>query len=171
MRSTLIAAGLLLSASFTAALRAQNTPTPPAKTADGDKPHAIVALPNAVKWGPAPAVLPAGAQAAVLEGDPSKPGPFTLRLLLPADYRIPPHYHPGIEHVTVVKGTFFVGMGEKFDASKVSELPTGTFAALQPGVRHFALTKGETTIIQLHGVGPWGLTYVNPADDPRGKAQ
>jgi quercetin dioxygenase-like cupin family protein len=170
MKSALIIATLLLSASFAAALRAQNTPTPAANTASADKPHAIVALPNAITWGPAPAVLPAGAQAAVLEGDPSKPGPFTLRVLMPADYRIPPHYHPGIEHVTVVKGTFFVGMGEAFDASKASELPTGTFAALQPGVRHFALTKGET-IIQLHGVGPWGLIYVNPADDPRNKAR
>jgi hypothetical protein len=170
MKSTLITATLLLSAGLTAALRAQNTPTPTANTAHSDTSHAIVALPSAVTWGPAPAVLPAGAQAAVLEGDPSKPGPFTLRLLLPADYRIPPHYHPAIEHVTVLKGTFFVGMDQTFDPSKVSELPTGTFAALQPGVRHFALTKGEA-IIQLHGVGPWGLIYVNPADDPRNKAQ
>jgi quercetin dioxygenase-like cupin family protein len=135
-----------------------------------DKPHAIVALPNAIKWGPAPPILPPGAQAAVLEGDPAQPGSFTLRLSLPANYRIPPHYHPVTEHVTVLEGTFYVGMGETFDASQATNLPAGTFAALEPGVRHFALTKGPT-VIQLHGVGPWGLIYVNAADDPRNNAK
>jgi quercetin dioxygenase-like cupin family protein len=89
-----------------------------------------------------------------------------MRALFPSGYRIPPHYHPVAEHVTVLKGTFKVGMGEKYDASAMTRLPTGTFAALQPGTRHFAEAEGET-IVQLHGVGPWGLTYVNPADDPR----
>lgn len=128
--------------------------------------HAIVALPDQLAWGPAPPALPPGAKAAVLEGNPSAPGPFTMRVLLPDHYRIPPHYHPVTEHVTVVKGTFKVGMGEKFDASAMTSLPTGTFAALEPGTRHFAESQGET-IIQLHGVGPWGITYVSPADDPR----
>jgi quercetin dioxygenase-like cupin family protein len=128
--------------------------------------HAIVATPNAITWAAAPDVLPPGAQAAVLEGDPSQPGPFTLRLAMPANYRIPPHFHPVTEHVTVLEGTFYVGMGETFDAEKASALPSGTFAALGPEVRHFAYTKGRT-VIQLHGTGPWGLIYVNPADDPR----
>lgn len=166
MRSTLITTAVLLSATFVSApLDAQNA----AATQSG-KPHAIVATPNVIQWGPAPDILPQGAQAAVLEGDPSKPGPFTLRLRMPADYRIPPHYHPVTEHVTVLEGTFYVGMGETFDASTATGLPTGTFAALGPGVRHFALTKGQT-VIQLHGVGPWGLVYVDPADDPRKKAK
>jgi quercetin dioxygenase-like cupin family protein len=102
----------------------------------------------------------------VLEGDPGKAGPFTMRVLLPNRYRIPPHYHPVTEHVTVVKGAFKVGMGDKFDASAMTSLPAGTFAALEPGTRHFAESQGET-ILQLHGVGPWGITYVNQADDPR----
>jgi quercetin dioxygenase-like cupin family protein len=89
-----------------------------------------------------------------------------MRLLMPDRYRIPPHYHPFTEHVTVMKGAFNVGMGEKFDTAAMNRLPTGTFAALEPGTRHFAEAQGET-ILQLHGVGPWGLTYVNPADDPR----
>jgi quercetin dioxygenase-like cupin family protein len=89
-----------------------------------------------------------------------------MRLQVPDRYRIPPHFHPATEHVTVLKGTFKVGMGEKFDASAMTRLPTGTFAALEPGVRHFAESEGET-VIQLHGTGPWRLTYVNPADDPR----
>lgn len=133
------------------------------------KAHAIVALPSQLTWGPAPAVLPAGAKLAVLEGDPTANGPYTMRLQLPDRYRISPHFHRFTEHVTVVKGTFKVGMGEKFDASALTPLPPGTFAALEPGVRHFAEAEG-VTVLQLHGVGPWGLTYVNPADDPRGGA-
>ena len=128
--------------------------------------HAIVALPDQITWGPAPAALPAGAKAAVLEGNPGEAGPFTMRVLLPNRYRIPPHYHPAVEHVTVLKGALKVGMGDKFDGSAMNLLPAGTFAALEPGTRHFAESEGET-ILQLHGVGPWQITYVNPADDPR----
>ena len=127
--------------------------------------HAIVALPDQITWGPGPASLPAGTKAAVLEGNPSETGPFTMRVLLPNRYRIPPHFHPAVEHVTVLPGTFKVGMGDKFDGSAMTSLPTGTFAALEPGTHHFAESQGET-IVQLHGVGPWRITYVNPADDP-----
>jgi mannose-6-phosphate isomerase-like protein (cupin superfamily) len=151
----LLAAILSLSAGVAAA---QGAPT----SATG---HAIVVPPDKVTWGPAPAVLPAGAKLAVLEGNPFETGPFTMRLLVPDHYRLPPHHHPFVEHVTVVKGTFRVGMGEKYDASALIDLPTGTFAALEPGTRHFAEAKGET-ILQLHGIGPWSLVYVNPADDP-----
>jgi quercetin dioxygenase-like cupin family protein len=128
--------------------------------------HAIIAPAGTEQWAAAPAILPPGARLAVLEGDPGKPGAFTMRLLMPAGYRIPPHFHPVDEHVTVIRGTFQVGMGDRFDPAKLSDLPVGTFAALSPGIRHFAQAK-EETVIQLHGVGPWSLTYVNPADDPR----
>jgi quercetin dioxygenase-like cupin family protein len=128
--------------------------------------HAIVVPPDQITWGPAPPVLPAGAKLAVLEGNPNEAGPFTMRLLMPDRYRLPPHYHPAVEHVTVVKGTLKVGMGEKFDPSALTPLPAGTFAALEPGTRHFVEAQGET-ILQLHGIGPWALVYVNPADDPR----
>lgn len=136
--------------------------SPPAAAAQ----QAVVAVPGSITWGAAPAVLPAGAKAAVLEGDPSQPGAFTLRLWLPDGYTIPPHFHPVAEHVTVVQGTLLVGMGDQLDASKFNELPTGTFGLIPPGMRHFARAKGDV-VIQLHGVGPWGLSYVNPADDPR----
>lgn len=149
-----------------AASAAAQSPTQAA--AGAEKPHAIVATPDAIRWASAPASLPPGAKLAVLAGDPATAGPFTMRLAMPAGYRIPPHFHPVTEHVTVIEGTFYVGMGETFDAAKAGALPAGTFAALEPGVRHFALTK-EATIIQLHGVGPWRITYVNPADDPRNK--
>lgn len=157
MRHLLIT-GLTLTLAAGAAM-AQGAPTV-------ESPHAILALPGQVSWGPAPAVLPPGAQVAVLEGNPSEAGPFTMRVQLPDGYRIPPHFHPVTEQVTVLEGTFKVGMGDRFDASALKPLPTGAFAALQPGVRHFAQAQGKT-IVQLHGVGPWSLTYVNPADDPR----
>ena len=128
--------------------------------------HAIIALPDKITYTPAPDILPPGAQLAVLDGNPAEAGPYTMRLRMPAGYRIPPHFHPAFEHVTVLRGSFKVGMGEKFDTSKMTSLPAGTFAALAPGVRHFAQAQGET-LIQLHGTGPWTVTYVNPADDPR----
>lgn len=134
--------------------------------ATGGEQHAIVALPDKIAWAPAPPILPRGAELAVVEGDPSKAGAFTMRLRMPDGYRLPAHFHPVTEHVTVIQGTFRVGMGDKFDPAALGDLPTGTFAALAPGMRHFAQARGET-VIQLHGVGPWSLTYVNPADDPR----
>ena len=156
MRALLLAASLVAAPSF---ILAQ------APAGDAAQ-HAIVVPPSSVTWGPAPAVLPAGAKAAVLEGDPAQPGAFTLRLWLPDGYTIPPHFHPVAEHVTVIQGTFMVGMGEQLDASKFAELPTGTFGFIPPGMKHFARAKGEV-VVQLHGTGPWALIYVNPADDPR----
>jgi len=128
--------------------------------------HVIVAVPDSMTWGDAPPVLPAGAKAVMLEGNPMKPGPFTLRLSFPDGYTIPPHYHPTPEHVTVIKGTLLVGMGTQLDPMKFNELPAGTFGVIPPGMRHFARAKGDV-IIQLHGTGPWRLIYVNAADDPR----
>jgi hypothetical protein len=119
-------------------------------------------------WGQAPPSLPPGAQAALLEGDPAKAGPFTLRLRMPDGYKIPPHYHPAVEHVTVLQGTFVLGKGEKATTDGEKPLAAGSFAFMPAGMRHFARTQGDT-IVQLHGIGPWGITYVNPADDPRSK--
>ncbi|MBA2261028.1 MAG: cupin domain-containing protein [Acidobacteria bacterium] len=128
--------------------------------------HALT-LPSEITWGPAPASVPSGAQAAMLEGNPAKEGPFTMRLKLPDGYRLPPHYHPAVEHVTVLQGTFVLGVGEKLNTSTEKPLGAGSFAFMPAGMRHFARAQGET-IIQLHGVGPWGITYVNASDDPRG---
>jgi quercetin dioxygenase-like cupin family protein len=133
---------------------------------DAHEGKAIVVPPDAIQWGPAPASLPAGAKVAVLEGDPSKPGAFTMRLSLPDGYRIAPHFHPADEHVTVLSGSFQVGMGETFDGGKLTTLPVGTFGMIPAGMRHFAQAKGAT-MLQLHGTGPWKLTYVNPADQPK----
>jgi quercetin dioxygenase-like cupin family protein len=121
-----------------------------------------------LKWGQAPPSLPPGAQAVLLEGDPAKEGPFTLRIRMPDGYKIPPHHHPAVEHVTVLQGTFVLGMGEKATTDGEKPLAAGSFAFMPAGTRHFARTQGDT-IVQLHGIGPWGITYVNPADDPRTK--
>jgi len=122
--------------------------------------------PADVAWKDGPGSLPAGARVAVLEGDPAKEGFFTIRLRFPDGYRIPPHFHSKVEHVTVVSGSFNLGMGEKFDQSATREMPAGSFGFWPAGMRHFAWAKGET-VVQLHGVGPWTITYVDPADDPR----
>ncbi len=120
-----------------------------------------------IQWKDGPASLPAGAKFAVLEGDPSKEGFFTMRLWFPDGYKIQPHWHPKVEHVTVISGTFYLGMGEKFDQTGAREMPAGTFGFWPAEMRHFAWAKGNT-VVQLHGIGPWSITYVNPADDPRG---
>jgi mannose-6-phosphate isomerase-like protein (cupin superfamily) len=127
-----------------------------------------VSLPNSLKWGPAPSILPAGARLAVLDGDPTKSGAFTMRLMMPPGYRIPPHFHHADEHVTVISGALNVGMGDKFTTKGGIALSSGSFGMIPEGVHHFAWTRGRT-IIQLHGQGPWGLEYVNAADAPRSR--
>lgn len=134
----------------------------PATKAQSD----VIVNAQEIKWGPAPPSIPSGAQAAVLYGDPGKEGLFSLRLKLPKGYTIAPHTHPKPEIVTVVSGTFRLGMGEQADKSKGRALPAGSFFALSPGMAHFAYAD-EDTVIQLNSTGPWGLTYVNPQDDPR----
>lgn len=131
-------------------------------------PDHIMVKPENVKWMDGPPSLPPGAKFAVIEGDPKAAGLFTMRLWVPAGFKIPAHWHPADEHVTVISGTFLMGMGDKFDSEKLQPLPVGSFAVMLTGTKHFAMAK-EETIIQLHGVGPWGINYVNPADDPRKK--
>ena len=121
-----------------------------------------------LKWMDGPPGLPAGAKFAVLDGDPSKEGLFTLRAVLPANYKIPAHWHPSTENVTVLEGTLYMGMGEKLDESKATALTAGGFTALPGKMGHFAFTK-QSTVIQVHAMGPFAITYYNPADDPRSK--
>src|SRR5437660_1345775 len=121
--------------------------------------------PAELKWQEGPSSIPPGAKIAVLEGNPAKEGPFVMRLKLPDGYRVPPHTHPKPERVTVISGTFHVGMGDKFDKDKGEAMPAGSFGTWPAGMKHFVWAKGET-VIQLHGTGPWSLTYVNPEDDP-----
>lgn|SRR5262245_31209311 len=128
--------------------------------------HAM-AMPGDLKWSDVPS-LPAGAKIAVLEGPLNEAGPITFRLRFPPNYQIPAHWHPGIEHVTVISGSFYMGAGDKLDRSRGQALSAGSFAIMPPKTHHFGWTQ-EETIVQVHGVGPWGITYVNAADDPRKK--
>jgi hypothetical protein len=129
-------------------------------------PHTMV-TPADLKWSDVPS-LPAGAKLAVIEGPLNEAVPLIFRLKLPANYSIPAHWHPGIEHVTVISGTFNMGTGEKLDRSRSMALAAGSVGIMQPRSTHFGWTQDET-IVQVHGVGPWGITYVNPDDDPRKK--
>ena len=128
--------------------------------------HMMVA-PGDLKWTDVPS-LPAGAKLAVIEGPLNEAVPVTFRLKFPANYQIPAHWHPAIEHVTVISGTFNMGTGDKLDKSKTMALSAGGVAIMQIKTNHFAWTN-EETIVQVHGVGPWAINYVNPADDPRKK--
>lgn len=146
---------------------------PPAMPESKDRPvgatvqQHIILPAGEVKWGEGTPSLPPGAKMAVIEGDPKAANAlFTLRFKMPDGYAIPPHYHPADEHVTVISGTFNMGMGSVLDKKLTTVLPAGSFAVMPRGHPHFAFARGET-VVQLHGVGPWGITYLNPADDPR----
>jgi hypothetical protein len=122
--------------------------------------------PDQIQFGPVPPLLPAGAQLAVLEGDPmGSSGDFTVRLKMPNGYRIAPHWHPKRENVTVISGSFKVGMGDSFDVGKMNLFPAGSFAYLDPSMHHYAMAVGET-MVQVHGAAPFQFNYVNPSDDP-----
>ncbi len=156
MRPTL--ATVLLSAVVAmSASAATQSPTP--------APSPVLA-PEEISWGPAPPSLPAGAQAAVLYGDPAAAGPFAMRLKLPKGYRVPLHTHPVAEVVTVISGSFHLAMGEAAKDSTAKAFTAGSFFALEPGMKHYGFADAET-VIQINGMGPWGITYVNPKDDPR----
>jgi quercetin dioxygenase-like cupin family protein len=120
-----------------------------------------------LKWGPAPAAFPSGAQMAVVSGDPGKAGPFTIQLSMPDGYKIKPHSHPTDENVTVMKGTFLVGMGDTWDVAKTKPLAAGASGAVPANAAHFAQAKGKT-VVQVESTGPFAMTYVHPSDDPRG---
>lgn len=132
-------------------------------------PTHILMAPAVAKWGDPPPVFEKGMSFSVVSGDPGKPGLYVVRAKMPAGYKIAPHWHPTDEHVTVLSGTLALGMGEKFDKASMKDLPAGGYALLPAEMRHFAMATTETTI-QVHGQGPFALTYVNPADDPGKRA-
>jgi quercetin dioxygenase-like cupin family protein len=151
MRKTALAATLILAALPFAALAMDE--------------HAAV-QPGALKWSAGPPGLPPGAQFAVLAGDPSKQGAYVLRAKMPAGYKVPPHTHPTDENVTVISGTFHIGMGDKFDAKKGETVKAAGFVHVGKDMQHYAWVSAPT-VIQVHGMGPFEIKYINPADDPR----
>ena len=129
------------------------------------KEHIIT--PADVVWQVGPPTLPPGAKYFLIEGDPIKTGPIIMRLLLPAGYIIPAHFHPGAERATVITGTYNMGTGSKFNKANCKEMPAGSVAIMPPGgIPHFGWASQET-IVQIHIDGPLQITYVNPNDDPR----
>lgn len=137
-----------------------------------DPPHDPKAMglglypPAEIVWKDGPPSLPPGAKIAVLEGDPTKEGFFLMRVRVPNGYHIPAHTHPKPERVTVISGTFKLAMGDDLRVSNAHILPAGTFGVWPPGMKHAVWIEGET-IVQFHGIGPWIINYVNPAEDPR----
>ncbi len=144
-----LVAGPLAAALFTLPLHAQGT-----------------ASAASLKWGPAPAVFPAGAKMAVVSGDPGKTGEFSIELSMPAGYRIPPHFHPTEEHVVIKKGTFLVGMGDKLDLKQAKPMSVGDTGTIPALGHHYAAAK-SAVIVQVTAMGPFAMTYVNPKDDPQ----
>ena len=127
----------------------------------------VVAItPAEIQWGEGPAILPRGVKTVRLQGSAAEPGPFAVRLKLPAGYKLGPHKHSRDEIVTVLSGSVYFGTGETFGRAKGKEYPAGSFVVLPANVPHFTWTK-EEAIIQAHGIGPLDFTYINPADDPQ----
>lgn len=166
-RPTLVFLGALALVSSSMAFTEEEHVSPPGAKHD-DKSHVVAGLDD-VKWGPAPPALPPGAQAVVLAGDPAASGLVTLRVKFPAGYTVPPHWHPSDEHVTVLSGTLSLGMGDKVDVSSAKTLTAGGYIVAPARMHHFATTK-TGAVVQIHLNGPFGITYVNPADDPRSPA-
>jgi quercetin dioxygenase-like cupin family protein len=161
MRTVSLSACLLV---WAVALHAQSGYTTEPAKADAAKADAAK-----LTWGPAPTAFPAGAKMAVVSGDPGKAEEFTVDLSLPNDYRIPPHFHPTDESVTVKKGTFLVGMGDTLDLAKTNAMKAGATGTIPAGHHHYAATKGAA-VVEVTAMGPFAMTYVNAADDPRNKA-
>lgn len=142
-------------------------------TATSDAPPSVLSPPVAlaaadVKWMDAPPSLPAGAKLAVISGNPGLPEPFTIRLQMPDGYKIAPHTHPTDEHVTVMSGTLRAAMGSTWDDKALGDFPAGSYANMATGMAHYVIAKGAT-VVQVHGIGPFVVNYVNPADDPSKK--
>ena len=129
------------------------------------KPMHVIMSEADIKWGDAPPTLPAGAKMAVLQGYPGKAGMYTIRIKAPDGYKVAAHWHPAAEHLTVISGTFNLGTGDKLDDTKTTPMAAGAFGSMPAKMRHFAWCKGETEV-QVSGMGPFVIRYVNPADDP-----
>ena len=130
--------------------------------------HHVVVPPDKVQWGPAPPVLPAGAQLSVLEGNPGAKGPVVMRLKFPANYVVPPHWHTMAERITVISGTFYIGSGDAVDRQGSQALAAGGFVSLPGKMHHYAWVKAPT-VVQINLDGPFDLFYINSADDPQKK--
>ena len=159
-----VAVGVFPALAFAEESKKEASPASSKMAATGE--HKVF-TPGDIKWADGPPSLPAGAKFAVLEGDPAKPGPFTIRLQFPDGYKIPLHTHPTAERVTVISGKFHMGSADKFDEAAGHEMVAGSFSIMPAEMKHFGWATGET-VVQVQSTGPFVIKYVNPADDPRG---
>jgi ketosteroid isomerase-like protein len=128
----------------------------------------VMLAPGELKWGEGPPSLPPGAKMAVVQGDPTQAQPFVIRAMVPAGYKVAPHWHPGVENLTILSGTVALGMGDQFDEKTMTAVPVGGYASLPAEMHHYFMAKTASTF-QVHGIGPFVVNYVNPADDPSKK--
>jgi quercetin dioxygenase-like cupin family protein len=166
MNPTNLAASALVLAVTLATAPAVAQDTSVEAGADAGSREHVLFRSGAIEWKDGPPSLERGARAAVLEGNPAEAGYFAIRLHLPDGFRISPHWHPKPERLTIISGSFRLGMGETFDADATDALEPGTYVAMPSGMRHFAVAEGDT-VVQLTSIGPWQINYVDPADDPR----
>lgn len=127
----------------------------------------VMVTPDELQWVDPPS-LPPGAKLAVIQGPIDQATPFIIRVKFPAEYQVPAHWHPTTEHVTVLSGTFHMGLGDQLDPSKTQALAAGSISIMPAKTNHFAWTQ-EETVVQVHGTGPFAITYVDSANDPRKK--
>jgi quercetin dioxygenase-like cupin family protein len=167
MKKILLSCGVIVAAALLV-FAAEET-TKPSVTSTTATEHQVM-TPSDLKWGDAPPGFPAGGKMAVLNGDPTQAGPFTVRLKAPAGYRVMPHTHPTDERLTVISGSFKIGMGEKFDEKTMQYMGPGSYIVLPANMAHFAKGAKEA-IVQIDSEGPFQINYVNPADDPRNTKQ
>jgi quercetin dioxygenase-like cupin family protein len=149
----------------TAPAQPTTAPIPAGSAPAGAAETSIIESLKEIKWGPAPPNLPAGSEMAVMAGDPAKSGFVSLRVKVPAGYEVPPHFHPTDEHVTVLQGTMAFGMGDNIDSKKAHTVNAGGYFIARAQMHHYAIAK-TAAVIQIDLMGPFSLTYVNPADDP-----
>lgn len=161
MKAILLVPALLVAVSSVACSQSTAPDRTPAAVA-GNRGHMV----PEITWGPVPPVLPPGAQIAVLSGNPFGEGVYTLRLKMPNGYVVPPHFHPTDEDVTVIEGNLLFAHGDQIDRKAMTTLPRGGFVVAAAQSHHYVIAKGET-IVQVHGLGPFAITYVNPQDDPQ----
>lgn len=160
MKRSLLALALVIAIPVFAV--AQDAAPPASAPASAHVAH----TPPDIKWGAPPPGIPTAAQAAVLQGNPGEAGMYTVRLKLPANAKVMPHFHPTDENITVISGQFSVGMGDAFDPKAMKMMPQGSFIVMPATMHHYAMAK-TACVVQIHGMGPFAITYVNPADDPR----
>ena len=168
MNKIIIASSLIVAAAALVFASDETTKSSTASTSASatSETHKVM-NPADLKWGDAPPGLPAGGKMAVLNGDPTQSGPFTARLKAPAGYTIKPHTHPTAERLTVISGSFKIGMGEKLDEKSMQEMRPGSYVVLPANMAHFAKATGKDSIVQIDSEGPFQINYVNPGDDPR----